>query len=38
FVRLKDDLDNIFYLPIAHSFLGDGKTILEQELEALMNR
>ncbi|MFT6370256.1 MAG: tetraacyldisaccharide 4'-kinase [Maribacter sp.] len=38
YVRLKDDLDNLFYLPVAHSFLGDGKTTLEQELEALMNR
>jgi tetraacyldisaccharide 4'-kinase len=38
YVRLKDDLDNLFYLPVTHSFLGDGKTILEQELQALMNR
>jgi tetraacyldisaccharide 4'-kinase len=38
YVRLKDDLDNLFYLPVAHSFLGDGKTVLEQELEAFMHR
>jgi len=38
YVRLKDDLNNIFYLPVAHSFFGDGQTILEQELGALMNR
>jgi len=38
FVRLKEDLANIYYLPVAHSFFGNGKAVLEQWLERLMNR
>lgn len=37
FVRLKDDIDKLYYLPVAHSFLGTGKVIVERQLERLMN-
>ncbi|MFD0798164.1 tetraacyldisaccharide 4'-kinase [Maribacter chungangensis] len=38
YVRLKDDLDNLWYIPVSHSFLGNGEVILEQALEGLMTR
>lgn len=38
YVRLKGDLDNLYYLPISHSFLSNGEAILEQEIKALMTR
>jgi len=38
YVRLQEDLHNLFYIPVAHVFLGDGKDLLDQELQRLMNR
>lgn len=38
YVRLKDDLDNLWYIPVSHSFFGNGEVILEQELERVMTR
>lgn len=37
YTRLKDDLDNVYYISIAHCFIGEGKNLLETDLRQLMN-
>jgi len=38
YVRLKNDLDNLYYIPVSHAFLNNGAVVLEQEIEKLMIR
>ncbi len=38
YVRLKEDLENLYFLPVSHSFFGDGNAFLDKRLEQLMNR
>jgi tetraacyldisaccharide 4'-kinase len=38
YVRLKNDLDNLYYIPVSHAFLNNGAIVLQQELEKLMTR
>jgi tetraacyldisaccharide 4'-kinase len=36
YVRLKNDLDNLYYIPVSHAFLNNGAGVLQKELEKLM--
>ncbi|HET8736730.1 MAG TPA: tetraacyldisaccharide 4'-kinase [Pricia sp.] len=38
FMRLKGKMENLYYLPIRHRFLGDGRNVLVDRLENFMNR
>lgn len=38
YVRLNDHMSNLWYIPISHSFLGNGEMLLEQELDGLISR
>ena len=37
FVRLKTELDNLFYLEVKHKFLFEGQRILEREIKQFLN-
>ncbi len=36
FVRLKEKLDHLYFIPVQHRFFGDGKSILKEGLEEFM--
>ncbi len=38
YVRLKDTISNLYYIPIKHAFIGDGKEILSETLTAFMKQ
>lgn len=38
YVRLNGKMNNLYYLPVAHEFLGEGKKILRIELAAFMSQ
>lgn len=37
YTRLKDHLDNVYYVTVSHRFMGTGQTVLENDLNQLMN-
>lgn len=36
YVRLKNDMDNLYYIPVSHAFLNNGAVVLQKEIEKLM--
>ncbi len=38
YVRLKNTISNLYYIPIKHAFIGDGKEILSETLTAFMKQ
>lgn len=37
YTRLKDDLDNVYCISVAHSFIGEGAELMKADLKQLMN-